>query len=333
MSHRFWYTKEHNTFRAYYLEDFFSSWFCLQPFDASAVLASDDVLLLSLPETTNWLSFKDIPGQTLDTVKAIIVDNLQEPMIDNINILAPWKHKTLVLTAGQGHKHSDFNLLIVPEWFWYFEALWYRSRDYHLYRPGPDKKSKLFFMPIRRKKPGRDLAYQGLQSLLDQSVYSYVERGVVLPGIPDAHREDQRWFNPDWYDSTCFSVVCEDDDDSYPVMWSEKSCKPLAFFHPFVVVAQQGLLALIRAHGFQTFPEIFDESYDSLPHIDQRAAAVCGQILHKKLDDFRAPEIVERVRFNQARFFDSELIKRLMITRLVEPLLEFLDGPAITQTK
>lgn len=181
-------------------------------------------------------------------------------------------------------------------------------------------------MPIRRRRLGRDVVYHKLRPMLHDSIHSYVELGVRLPGIPDQHSEDQRWLNPDWYDKTCFSVVCEDDDDSYPIMWSEKSCKPLAFFHPFVVVAQRGLLRLIQNHGFETFPEIFDESYDDLPDIYQRARAVCKQIKYLTAHDFQDPVVREKTQHNHDRFFHQHLIRQHMTERLIHPMLEFLES-------
>lgn len=283
-------------------------------------------MLLSLPECTNNIKFSDIPISVLDDVNRIVVDNLQESIVQDLDFLHPYRHKVLVLTAGAGQAPNQLDLLEIPEWFWYFESLWYRSRDYHLYQPSAQDKTRLFFMPIRRRRLGRDLAYMGLSSLLDQSIYSYVERGIRLPGIPDTHIEDQRWFNADWYDQTCFSVVCEDDDDTYPVMWSEKSCKPLAFFHPFVLIGQRGLLRLLRDHGFESFPEIFDESYDMLPHIHQRAQTVCQQILDLNMHDLHSPLCVSKTLHNHERFFDQHLIEQRLTDRLIVPMLEFLES-------
>jgi hypothetical protein len=322
---RVYCTKTHNTFAAHYLESLISPWFQLRDFDASGNVQPDDVLMISLPECTNQVRFKDISVPTLDRVHAIIVDNLQEVHIRDLDFLAPWRHKTLVLTAGQNHHYDALPLLIIPEWFWYFESLWYHSRDYHLYQPRSDLKNKLFFMPIRRSSMARDLIYDKLQSRLHDAVYSFVERGIRLPGIPEQHTEDQRWLNPDWYDSTLFSVVNEDYDDRDPICWTEKSCKPLAFYHPFILVAQRHLLALIKSHGFLSFPELFDESYDDLHAIQDRIQSVAQQVLNLDRDNFRAPEIQAKVQHNHDRFFDIGLVQNLIASRLILPLREFLE--------
>ena len=43
---------------------------------------------------------------------------------------------------------------------------------------------------------------------------------------------------------------------------TEKPFKPLLCFQPFIVLGPVGALQLIREYGFETFPGLFDESYD-----------------------------------------------------------------------
>ena len=44
---------------------------------------------------------------------------------------------------------------------------------------------------------------------------------------------------------------------------TEKTFKPIALGMPFVIVGTQGSLEYLRSYGFQTFGDIWDESYDS----------------------------------------------------------------------
>ena len=50
-----------------------------------------------------------------------------------------------------------------------------------------------------------------LQPWLDDFVWSYVDKGRQLPNGGDAVNDwnTQRLFQPEWYDDTCFSFVCE----------------------------------------------------------------------------------------------------------------------------
>ncbi len=70
------------------------------------------------------------------------------------------------------------------------------------------------------------------------------------------------------YGQSWFSVVTESEMWDTPARITEKPFKPLVNFHPIVVFGNPGALRLIRGLGFETFPEVFDESYDEEP--DQR---------------------------------------------------------------
>lgn len=280
--------------------------------------------MISLPYAD---TIKSINPRSLDQCKTILVDNLQECFYRGLEGLHPWADKVVLLTGGK-HKtnHSWQNVINIPEWFWYYESRWYTTVGYDSYRPQPSSDRKLFLMPIRRIKLGRDLIYNKLKNdLLTDAVWSYVERGKELPGMPDYAKEDQRWFNPEWYNTTEFSVVNEDSDDSQPLIWTEKTCKPLAFYHPFILVAQQGVLDLVKQAGFETFPELFDESYDDIPSIYNRVNFIDQQIRNFDRSKLNLPSVKEKLEYNHNRFFDSSLVDSQIIDKLINPLLGFID--------
>lgn len=318
-----YYTKEYNSLTPYYFEDYISKWFDIRLYDPSADLR-DASLMLGLPYKD---TLKIVSTDHLDQCRCILVDNLQEGAFSGLEFLEPWADKTLIMSGGVYTTHKPWpNFLNIPEWFWYFESPWYQSKDYHLYEPDLDSKKRLFFMPIRRSKIGRELIFAAVNDLLENAVWSFVEKGVSLPGYPDDNLDDQRWFNPDWYDSTFFSVVNEDSDDTTPLIMTEKTFKPIAFFHPFVVVSQPGLLALVRKSGFLSWPELFDESYDDIPDLRTRVEHVNQQIRKFDRDMFYAPEIQEKLKYNRNRFFDQHLIFQNLTQRLVYPVLEFIES-------
>lgn len=65
------------------------------------------------------------------------------------------------------------------------------------------------------------------------------------------------------YDESWFTVVTETEMRTWPSRITEKVLKPLLNFHPFLVLGNPGSLAMVRELGFQTFPGLFDESYDA----------------------------------------------------------------------
>ena len=59
---------------------------------------------------------------------------------------------------------------------------------------------------------------------------------------------------------------------------TEKVCKPLMNFQPFIFVGFKGALALLRDLGFKTFSGFIDESYDSEPDHVKRLSMVYAEI-------------------------------------------------------
>ncbi len=81
------------------------------------------------------------------------------------------------------------------------------------------------------------------------------------------------------YESSYFSIVTESDvSNGALVRFTEKSIKPLLMLHPMIVVGNPGTLALLRELGFQTFPELFDETYDSIEDPVERVRRVMQEV-------------------------------------------------------
>jgi len=59
---------------------------------------------------------------------------------------------------------------------------------------------------------------------------------------------------------------------------TEKIYKPIILGHPFIVVAPPGFLKHIQDQGFYTFPEMFDESYDSIEDDALRLRHIVNEI-------------------------------------------------------
>lgn len=64
------------------------------------------------------------------------------------------------------------------------------------------------------------------------------------------------------WEQTYFSVVAETSIMHESIFLTEKVIRPMIYFHPFIVYGSPGTLHELKNLGFQTFPELFDESYD-----------------------------------------------------------------------
>jgi hypothetical protein len=86
------------------------------------------------------------------------------------------------------------------------------------------------------------------------------------------------YVDPDWIANTYFSVVTETHVGDLPSHITEKIYKLIFCCHPFIVIGPRYHLATLRRYGFKTFPELFDESYDSMPESFEKYNLVSDQI-------------------------------------------------------
>jgi hypothetical protein len=104
-----------------------------------------------------------------------------------------------------------------------------------------------------------------------------VTKGITWPdGIPPVH----------YYNQTNLEIVAEtfgghhDHDDTFYI--SEKTTKPIAMKHPFVVLSSFHFLKNLRALGFRTFSDHLDESYDLEQDMKKRVGIITDNLLMLK---------------------------------------------------
>ena len=95
---------------------------------------------------------------------------------------------------------------------------------------------------------------------------------ILADHDPDKIDKDDRLMSAPMYKDSFFSLVSETlfQDDPDALFLSEKIYKPIAYSDPFMVVGSMGTLRILRYLGYQTFPEMFDESYDQEYDIRKR---------------------------------------------------------------
>lgn len=237
---------------------------------------------------------------------------------------------------NQGYKVVVDNLWELPQkieldayicknknWFWYNESLWYRYRNLHNYVPNPAF-NKLAFIPMNLQKNFRDQLFKIISQNPDQFIFSYRALGFTLPGDIDAP-EWQRYFNADWYNQTYFSVVAETTiDQNIPLFITEKTFKPIAFQHPFMILGQPKILKWLHYLGFETFENLFDESYDQIFDLDKKLAIIEKNIFNfeKKLYDSIT---IEKLRHNHNLFFDYQQVLNRIKEEIVNPIISYAE--------
>lgn len=333
-----------------YLEWILSQNFTLDVFNYNNTYNKDqDIIVISRPEVFN----KNDLLKLLDTGFRVIFANLWEarpyvlaqdyaPYLDNILVL---------LGCKNSYDYGWPNIINIPNWFWYNESLWYtcdKNFQYQNYRPNRTN-DKLFFMPIKRNKPFRTTTVEKFNPLLDQAIWSYVERWCdgkhldTREDNPVARIGWDRQFEPSWYDSTYFSVAVETyyghtdtneerigirSDERCPaeLFITEKTYKPIAHQHPYMVLGMQGTLAHLRSLGFETYDHIFDESYDTKDFFGYRLEIVYNNIINFSEEKYLDPLTEQKIKHNYNKFYDRAQVLDGVNKELVTPLLEWINA-------
>lgn len=117
-----------------------------------------------------------------------------------------------------------------------------------------------------------------------------------------------------YYEDSYFSIVPECLSGT---MLSEKWVKPIYHGHPFMILSplRGGILKKMREWGFETFPEIFDESYDEMDNRLDRVSHIENEILRlckmdmKELQKLR-DSVYEKLVHNQKTLFNMKLTQK-----------------------
>lgn len=96
------------------------------------------------------------------------------------------------------------------------------------------------------------------------------------------------------YNQSAYSVIAETNADDDYVFFTEKTVKPILSKRLFLMSGNQYSLAALREMGFQTFGDIIDESYDSVPNFNDRNNLMLEQLSWLCEQDQR--EILDKVK-------------------------------------
>jgi hypothetical protein len=105
---------------------------------------------------------------------------------------------------------------------------------------------------------------------------------------------------------------------------SEKIFKPLAFQHPFIVYGSEGTLRYLQALGFETFDNLWDESYDSITSDSARFDAVTRTVKSAVQKPLLDPLTEQKLQHNRERFWDQTLVTDLIRREIIHDIQEFL---------
>ena len=276
-----------------------------------------------------WNLYFDIsyynPNQTYDKQRTLFAVWWQNADSDWVRNMRDSGYKVVVDNLWEATTHrSDFYWLEHKYAFWWNESLWWQSLGYSSYIPKKDLKYSAL-LQVRRASLIREniIEYFKHHSTINSMLWSYLGKNKKLPGDCDDIDKSQRFMNPSWYDSTYCSLVIET-SQVQPTFVTEKSYKPIAYFHPFMIIGSPGTLAFLRQAGFETFDNLFDESYDSVHDLHQRLDIINSNLLHIDLTNYDTLTL-DKLSHNHHRFFDENFVKNSMISELVTPLIAYAE--------
>lgn len=312
------------------LHDFLKEYFDITIYDPACTYDHRTLILANIFSNHWW-------QELYDRGHRIVIDNLAEPYDRYKKTYGP-------MSPGSYHVLHNAN------WFWYVEAEKISKLGYT-----PERTyKKLALMPMNFEKAHRTLLFDRMQPYLDDCIYSFSARGIYLPGdCEDKQPPWDRYFNPQWYNDTCFTLAAEtwsDDTREYAKhghspgndLWgqggtysgpypfiTEKTYKPIAYQHPFMIYGQSHTLEHLHSLGFETYENLFDESYDQVTNHDITEHDKKLDIIINNVREFqRRPYdtlTLDKIRHNYSHYTDLSLIRHRVLKEIIEPLLEYAN--------
>lgn len=216
-----------------------------------------------------------------------------------------------------------------PQWIWIWSYLMYRYRwPQDLNSRRYDAWNRKFLLLMKELRPFRTDIFNCFQPILDQGLYSYVARGHVLPaGLEPMTPTWEFQVNTEWYNRTAVSVVVETNmfEHADDIFITEKTYKPIMMGHPWVILSSPGAVALLKTWGFESFDNLFEETYDQIAAVDRRIYHAYMAIKYLNIDHYDA-ETLRRIQHNQQQFGNETKQRELLQKSLIDPVIEWVHS-------
>jgi hypothetical protein len=163
-----------------------------------------------------------------------------------------------------------------------------------------------------------------------QDILSQCQIGSILPY--NVTSDSSAVYDAVDHNQTAVSVVLETVFD-HRIHLTEKTLRPLACGHPFILAAGPGSLELLRKYGFRTFSPYIDESYDAVQDNDLRLNFITEEMKRiYSLSETERKHLIDQcnliAEFNKKHFFSKDFFN-LIVNELkdnVESAFELHQG-------
>jgi hypothetical protein len=258
--------------------------------------------------------------------------------------------------------HSEKNSLDVekfsqtaePVYYWCHGIIardWFRFAEHDSRLKRSLKKQKTFLVYCRAWTGTREYRLKFLDLLADKSLLGHCQTSILKqdqqfdlesyvcadPNFqPDnieslnhiAHNTQPATASADYcaddFVSTDVSIVLETVAADTKIHLTEKTLRPIACGHPFMLAAGPGALESLKSYGFKTFAPWIDESYDQEQDIVKRMEQIVAEM--KRIQNLSSSQYTNTIkqlkkiaRYNKKHFFSSKFFNQIQ-TELVENL-------------
>jgi hypothetical protein len=221
--------------------------------------------------------------------------------------------------------HSELNSPQVTQYestglfkcaYWWSHAVialdWYRFARYDNRLVDKSQPIKANFLVYAKgttgKRTYRKLFLEHLQHINSVQLGSIDATAVVTSA-------SSATYNPQDFAQTRCSIVLETVYDQR-IHLTEKTLRPIACGHPFMMLNGPGALETIRSYGFKTFQPYIDESYDNEQDPKKRMDKVLAEMhrinnASEKYQKFIWDGCAEIAAYNKQLFFDDKFLWRV----------------------
>jgi hypothetical protein len=196
--------------------------------------------------------------------------------------------------------------------YWWSHAViardWYRYAQHDLSLKPVNTPRKIFLAYCRDTTGSREYRRQFLD-LLSHNKLTEQCQTTSFDNITTGP-ESSAVYNSEDFNNTAVSIVLETVFDNR-IHLTEKTLRPIACGHPFILAAGPGSLRLMRSYGFHTFHGYINESYDEIQDSQERLAAIVAEmrriaLLPKNQFDILMQTLRSIADLNRQRFFSQE---------------------------
>lgn len=238
------------------------------------------------------------------------------PYTDNLNLRLTVPHalqqKWILLHSELNSKELaryESTGEYVGAYWWSHAAIardWYRFAQYDTALRSENHYRHLFLTYCRDTTGSR--AYR--QDFLDYIKLLDLDCQTASLHVPAVGSDSSAMYDPVDFNSTAISVVLETVFD-HRIHLTEKTLRPIACGHPFILAAGPGSLKLLRSYGFHTFSGYINESYDEIQNDQERLGAIIQEMKRiQNLPTEQRQQLIEIcqgiAQFNRKHFFSNE---------------------------